>query len=349
MLVCVTGGTGFVGAHTVAALVREGARVRVLARDPRRVERALTPLGVPADAVETVAGDVTDRSRVEAAVRGTDAVLHAASVYSFDTRRYPELRRTNVLGTELVLDAAVRAGVERIVYVSSVAALYPSADAAVTADSPVGRPREAYMASKAEAEQVARRFQAEGAPVAVTYPPALIGPDDPNLGDQNARLRNELRGLMPMWPLGGFPLGDVRDTARLHARLLLGSGEPTGRHFGPGRYLTTRGYLAEVSAATGRRLPALFLPAVTMLPVGRLVGLVQRAWPWHIPAEYGAVYICSAAAPVAEGESTGGVEPRPLVESIGDTVRWLHGRNLLTDRQAGLAARPLADVGVGPS
>ncbi|GAB2691422.1 SDR family NAD(P)-dependent oxidoreductase [Kitasatospora kifunensis] len=345
MLVCVTGGTGFVGAHSVAALVREGAAVRLLARDPSRVEGALRPLGVPSAAVQVVTGDVTDRARVAAALRGVDAVLHAASVYSFDTRRYPELRRTNVSGTELVLQAAVRAGVGRIVHVSSVAALYPAPAGEVTAQSPVGSPKEAYMASKAEAELVARRFQAEGAPVAITYPPALIGPYDPHLGDQNARLRNELRGLMPMWPLGGFPLGDVRDTAELHARLLLEPGrehgrDPGGRYFGPGRYLTTRQYLGSVGEVTGRRLPALFLPPAAMLPVGRAVGLVQRVWPWHIPAEYGAVYICAAAAPVAKDVPTGGLSPRPLADSLGDTVRWLHTGGLLSARQAGDCARP---------
>jgi hypothetical protein len=182
--------------------------------------------------------------------------------------------------------------------------------------------------------------------VAISYPPGLIGPDDPYLGDQNARLRNELRGLMPMWPLGGFPLGDVRDTAELHARLLLGPGDAVGRYFGPGRFLSSRAYLAEVGAATGRRLPALFLPPAAMLPVGRAVGVLQRIWPWHIPAEYGAVYICSVAAPVAEGEPTGGVAPRPVAESIADTVRWLHRGGYLTDRQAGVCARPAVPVSI---
>ncbi|WP_371483238.1 NAD-dependent epimerase/dehydratase family protein [Kitasatospora sp. NBC_00315] len=348
-----TGGSGFVGAHSVAALVRGGAEVRVLARDPAGVARALRPLGVLPAAVEVVTGEVTDRAAVDAAVRGADAVLHAASVYSFDSRRHPELRRTNVSGTELVLEAAVRAGAARVVHVSSVAALYPSASGPVTAGSPVGSPREAYMASKAQAERVARRLRAAGAPVLISYPPGLIGPHDPHLGDQNARLRNELRGLMPFWPTGGFPLGDVRDTAALHARLLLGpepvarAGAEPGRFFGPGRFLTTREYLREVGAVTGRRLPALFLPPAAMLPVGRAVGLLQRAWPWHIPAEYGAVYICAAAAPVAEDAPTAGTPARPLARSVSDTVRWLYEGGRLSARQAGAAAR--GPEGAGPT
>src|SRR5689334_15995187 len=79
MLVLVTGGTGFVGAHTVAALTAAGHRVRVLARAPERVAPALAPLSVPADAVEVAAGDVTDETAVDAAVRGVDGLVHAAS------------------------------------------------------------------------------------------------------------------------------------------------------------------------------------------------------------------------------------------------------------------------------
>jgi dihydroflavonol-4-reductase len=78
MLVLVTGGTGYVCSHSIAALVRAGHRVRVLARSPERVPAALAPLGV--DDVETALGDVIDPATVERALEGCDAVLHAAAV-----------------------------------------------------------------------------------------------------------------------------------------------------------------------------------------------------------------------------------------------------------------------------
>uniref|UniRef100_UPI0011781165 NAD-dependent epimerase/dehydratase family protein n=1 Tax=Amycolatopsis kentuckyensis TaxID=218823 RepID=UPI0011781165 len=98
MVIAVTGGTGFLGAHTVALLVAAGARVRVLARDPAA--------GTVPDGVEVVPGDVTDEVAVARLVAGADAVLHAAGVYSFDSRRRAELARVNVAGTETVLAAA---------------------------------------------------------------------------------------------------------------------------------------------------------------------------------------------------------------------------------------------------
>ncbi|TDD35502.1 NAD-dependent epimerase/dehydratase family protein [Actinomadura sp. KC06] len=352
MLVSVTGGTGFVGAHSVAALVRRGHRVRLLVRDEGKAERALAPLGVDLGAVETAVGDVTDAAAVDGAVRGADALLHAASVYSFDSRRRAEMRRVNERGTEVVLDAARRHGVGQIVHVSTFGALAPgpgstvlqppptaiqrtsSARRIVGVDAPVGRPREPYTATKAAAERIARGHQAAGVPVTITYPPALLGPHDPNLGDQTARLRNALRGLMPMWPTGGFPVGDVRDTAQFHADLFDGGPGGRGRHHTPGRYLSTRQYVAALREVTGRRLPAVFLPARMMLPVGLLTDVLQRVWPWHIPAEYGAVHICAA-----DLRPAGAPEPRPVDETFRDAVRWLRGTGLLTAGQAGLAGR----------
>ncbi|MDH2424472.1 NAD-dependent epimerase/dehydratase family protein [Sphaerisporangium sp. TRM90804] len=344
MLVSVTGGTGFVGAHSVAAIVHMGHRVRLLVRDASKVERALAPFAVPPGAVDLEVGDVTDEGAVTRAVRGADAVLHAASVYSFDSRRHELMRRVNERGTELVLGAARLAGAGTVIHVSSVAALLPARGRVLHTGSPVGRARETYMASKAAAERVARRHQDEGAPVVITYPPALLGPHDPNLGDQTTRVRDILRGLMPFRPLGGFPVGDVRDTAALHARIVDSPGGGPDRHFGPNRYLTIRRFVQELREVTGRSLPGIVLPARAMIPVGLLADLVQRVWPWDIPAQYGAIYTCACATRVAENAGTYGIEPRPLAETFGDTVRWLLESGHLSAHQAGRARPSLSSV-----
>jgi dihydroflavonol-4-reductase len=335
MLVLVTGGTGFVGAHTVAEVTRAGHQVRVLARSAAAVEEALAPLNVPGEAVDVLVGDVTDRAAVSRAVRGADAVVHAASVYSFDSRHHGRMRRTNVRGTQLVLDAARRFDVGRTVYVSTFGALEPTASGLVGPDSPPARVREVYLATKAAAEEVAREHQERGAPVSITYPPALLGPHDPKRGDQTVRLRNTLRGLMPVWPTGGFPVGDVRDTARLHAELLTAPPQPLDRHFGPGRYLSTRAYVQALREVTGRSLPTAFVPARPMLPMAYAMDLVQRVWPWHIPAEYGACLVCARDAHPVDMAPALGIRPRPFTETLTDTVRWLHDAGLLPQRLAG--------------
>jgi dihydroflavonol-4-reductase len=217
LLVLVTGGTGYVGSHAITALTRAGHRVRVLARSPERIPAALGPLGVAG--VETAIGDVTDPAAVERALEGCDAVLHAASVFSMDARRADEMTSVNVRGTEIVLGTAHRLGLDPIVYVSSEVALLPPADGEVlTPDSPVQRPPGPYCRSKADAELVARRLQALGAPVVSVQPAALWGPQDPHLGEGATLATNVLRHRYPVVMPGGMHIADVRRVAAPSSR-----------------------------------------------------------------------------------------------------------------------------------
>lgn len=340
MRVLVTGGTGFIGSHSVASLRGAGHSVRLLVRDPKRVPLALGPLGVRPESVDVAVGDVTDAEAVDEALEGCDAVLHAASVYSFDSRDYATMRRVNATGTDVVLCAAATEGIDPIVYVSTFGALVPTSQPVVKPDAPVGQPRDTYMATKAEAEKIARAYQDDGAAIVITYPGSTIGPHDPHCGDQTSRLRNALHGRMPVMPTGGFPVGDVRDVARLHAALMK-PGLQAHRLFAPSRYVTSREFLETLRAVTGRSLPALFLPAGALLPVGRLTELVQRIVPVHIPVEYGAIYTCRVGKPVdvSATESLLGFGPEyDLRQSLTDAVQWLYAKGLITRRMAGAAA-----------
>ncbi|ATE55355.1 NAD-dependent epimerase/dehydratase family protein [Actinosynnema pretiosum] len=321
MLVTLTGGTGFVGAHTTAALVRAGHRVRLLVRDPAAVPTALDPLGVDLSAVDAEVGDATDETAAARAVRGADTVLHAAAVYSFDRRRRAEMLRVNTRATEVVLAAARRSGAARIVHVSSTAALFGPGVRVVDERTPPGTSREPYAATKSASEAIAWAHQRAGAPVVVSRPPALLGPHDPKTGDQTRRLRDTVRGIMPVWPSGALQIGDVRDTARLHTALL--EGRARGAHFGPGHLVTTPEYVAAAREASGRALPAVFLPAALVTPVGRLVDLLQPVWPWHIPAAHGAITTAAASVSVAPAASTLGLAPRPFADTVADTLDWL--------------------------
>jgi nucleoside-diphosphate-sugar epimerase len=340
MRVLVTGGTGFIGSHSVAALREAGHSVRLLVRDARRVPTALEPLGVGIESIDVAAGDVTDAAAVHDAMEDCDAVLHAASVHSFDSRGYATMRRVNTVGTDVVLYEAATEGIDPIVYVSTFGALVPTDRPVLTPDSAVARPRDTYMATKAEAERMARAYQAEGAAIVITYPGATIGPHDPHVGDQTTQLRNTLLGRMPLWPTGGFPVGDVRDVARLHAALMEPGRDLRGL-IAPSRYVSTREFVETLRGVTGRALPTLFVPAAAMLPVGRLTERVQRIVPVHIPAEYGAIYTCHVSKPVdvsATEALLGSGQQYDLRQSLADSVRWLYGKGLITRQMAGAAA-----------
>src|SRR5262245_52343977 len=117
MRTLVTGGTGFVGSHAVAALARAGHDLRLLVRRAEQVAVSLGPFGV--EVADVVVGDVLDEPAVSGALEGCDAVVHAAGIFSLDPRRSEDMRRTNQRATELVLSSAVDRGLDPVVHVST--------------------------------------------------------------------------------------------------------------------------------------------------------------------------------------------------------------------------------------
>jgi dihydroflavonol-4-reductase len=336
MKVLVTGGTGFVGSHTVKAIIDAGHDLRLLVRSPERQAPALEPLGVRD--VDHVVGDATDAESVRRAMDGCDAVVHAAAVFSYDAREAREMRRVNARATEVVLGAARDAGVNRIVHVSSYVALLPPAGV-LDGDSPVGDPRGVYARSKAETERMARQLQDEGAPVVITYPGMVWGPHDPHLGEAATFARSVLRGLVPMVPPGPLPIVDVRDVAAAHAAILA-------------RGRGSRGYMLAAGTAslgemidlmrrvTGRRLVRATAPAPLVVGMTAAGDVLQRALPFRLPFNFGGVWVAThgGAIDASATERDLGVRFRPMDDSIADMVRWLHRTGHVTDRQAGRAA-----------
>ena len=341
MLVLVTGGTGYVGSHAIAALVRAGHRVRVLARTPERIPDALAPLGI--DDVETAIGDVTDPAAVEGALEGCDAVLHAASVFSMDARRAEEMRAVNVRGTEIVLGSAHRLGLDPIVFVSSELALLPPADGAIlTPDSPVGQPRWPYCQSKAESELVARKYQAQGAPVVSVMPAAVWGPHDPHLGEGVTLATNVLRNRYPIVMRGGMHIADVRDLAAVLAAVMEAARGPR-RYLVAGHYVSLANLIRALGELSGRRIRFAIFPRWFLAAFGRAADAVQRRLNTRLPWQGEGIWVmnCAARCDDSQTRSELGLEPRPLRETLADTVRWLVDVGHLSPAEAGrLAGAP---------
>src|SRR5262249_17295660 len=159
---------GFVGSHTTAALLGAGHDVRLLVRDPAKVDRVYAPLGVIVD--DRVKGDVLDPYSIVRALDGVDAVVHAAAVVGNSRKRAAAGLHTTPTGAKNVLGAAVEAGIDPIVHVSSVASLFPPPGPLIDLDTPVASPTSAYGRSKVGAEQLARGLQDLGAPITIFYP-----------------------------------------------------------------------------------------------------------------------------------------------------------------------------------
>jgi dihydroflavonol-4-reductase len=209
----VTGGTGFVGANLVRELLADRHRVRVLARrggDRRALEGC---------AVDIVEGDLLDRGAVREAVAGTRRVYHVAADYRLWAADPRELYRTNVDGTRAVLEAAAEAGVERIVYTSTVGAVgIPKDGTPGDERTPVslGDMVGAYKASKFLAERVADELAARGVPVVIVNPSAPVGPWDVKPTPTGQMIVDFLRGRMVGSLDTGLNLVHVRDVARGH-------------------------------------------------------------------------------------------------------------------------------------
>lgn len=355
MRILVTGGTGFVGSHTVRALIAAGHSVRLLVRDPRRIPKDIAAdltadsaggVGGDADAAgaargpSTAVGDVTDPASVEAAVEGCDAAWHGASVYSLDVRRAAETRRINVEGTRTVLGAAVKAGLDPIVYVSSLVALFPPARGEVlSARSEVKDPPGAYYGSKADAERVAGEFQAGGAPVVTSCPGGIFGPGDPHFGESAQAVRDILTGRIPFGPRGGLSIVDVRDVAAAHAAMFQ-AGRGPRRYVLSGTNLPFATIVRTLSELTGRRIAHCAVPAWSLRPVVVLGSALQRVLPFRMPLsrEGFDVIAWDPHGDDSEARRDLGFRPRDPRETLADMVRWMHREGRVSRRQAGRLA-----------
>ena len=329
MRVLVTGGTGFVGSHTVRAFATAGHTVRVLARSPAKIERVLPAL----DGLEVAEGDAIDEDAVARAMDGCDAVFNSVSMVSLDSRDEEHVRHINLRSAEVVLGTAAGLGLDPIIHVSSVSALLPpeGPGSVLTHESPVGSPPGAYMQSKAAADRFARALDA---PVTLTYPTMVVGPEDPTLGEGMAMIANVLRGLVPALPPGGMEVVDVRDVAAVHAAALV-PGQGKRRFVVNGTHRSARALVGDLRNLTGRRLPAAPIPSVVASVAARAAEAMPIALPVTLTSE--AVWVLSLDARSDDGETRHqlGVQPRPLEDTLGDTVRWMADAGVITKGQAG--------------
>jgi dihydroflavonol-4-reductase len=332
--VLLTGASGFLGVHTMSSLLDAGHRVRAFVRTPARLERNLLPLGLELEdsRIEVAEGDMTSTSAVRTAVSGCDMVIHAAATYSFKRRDEHRMEVENTQGTRTVLEAGAEAGARHLVHVSSTVALVRPGGATVDHTSPLGSGPGPYSASKVASERVARELQEAGAPVTIVNPGGVVGPYDPYFGESDELITAMLRGRIPAWPRGCLQYVDVRDVAAVLTALV---DRPSGRRYlVPGH--TVPGLVPTLRTLTGRRLPVPTLPAA-LLAWSAMPGYLT-GWSF-LPGTVEGIRIVGCANPVDASATTRelGIEPRPLEESLRDTIQWLLEGGHLEPKHAGLA------------
>jgi len=256
MRALVTGGTGFIGSSIVRELLRANFEVRALVRrgsDTRNLD------GLD---IERVIGDITDPESLARCVRGCTHVFHAAALYSFWVTQPGLIEQVNVDGTRNVLEAALEAGVERVVYTSSVAALaVPQKGIPVDESTPVD-PKEiigAYKKSKYAAEQVALGFAKKGLPVVIVNPSFPVGPRDIKPTPTGETILDFVNHRLPAYVDTGINVVDVEDVAQGHL-LAAEKGRIGERYILGGKNMSMKEFLGILAEITGIAAPRVRLP-----------------------------------------------------------------------------------------
>lgn len=329
MRVTITGATGFVGGHTVAAALAAGHEVTALVRDPQRLERNLAALG--ADIPHHVVGDMTDAVAVAEAMAGAEAVIHSAAVVSIDLRHGTDMAQANPEGLRIVVEAAMEVGADPIVTTSSTSALFTPGIGPLNENSPVATPRLAYAASKAAADRVARRFQDDGAPVAITYPAGILGPPAGDaFGETAVQMAKVIdSGLIPI-RRAALSLIDVRDLAAAQVALLT-PGRGPRRIMCGGHFLDMETLAAHLRGLTGRRFPIVPIPPGAVVGLGRTVDrarsrFANASFIADSPiSEEGMRLVCGWSGTDDSTLHELGITPRPVDETLAASIdAWKH-------------------------
>ncbi len=320
----VTGGTGFVGSHVARLLVERGVAIRALARPNSRKDNLQN---LDPRLCEIVAGDLNDPASLQQAIQGCDALYHVAADYRLWSPDPQELYKTNIEGTRALLQAALSAGVQTVVYTSTVGALgIPSDGTAGTEETPVSEAKMIghYKRSKFLAEQEALSFVAKGLPVVVTNPSTPVGEQDIKPTPTGQIIVDFLNRKMPAYLDTGLNLVDVRDVAE--GTLLAGErGKPGEKYILGNRNMTLKEILDTLAQITGIPAPKVQIPyPVAYLAVGAeslFVTKVLRRTPAHPfegvkMAKYRMFFDASKAVREL------GLPQSPIEEALQRAVAW---------------------------
>lgn len=265
-----TGATGFLGGRLAHRLRERGDEVTCLVRSREKAA------GLEAAGCDIVEGDLKDVDAIRRGAEGADAVFHVAADYRVGLKpeKVPNMEETNVGGTRRVLEAAVAAGAQRILYVSSAVTFGNTRGAVVdeTHRHPGDSYTSAYERTKVEAHHVAEELIAQGAPVIIVQPTSIYGPGDRSVTGQT--IRDAARGKLPAvsFPEMGLTMVHVDDVVdgilAAHDRGRLGESYVLG-----GAQTTMREVVDVAARAGGRRPPRMTMPTPlikAMLPVAPL-------------------------------------------------------------------------------
>jgi dihydroflavonol-4-reductase len=326
--VLVTGATGFVGAAVARALLARGRKVRALCR-PNSDRRNLAGLDM-----EIVEGSLEDSASLAGAVTGCGALYHVAADYRLWVPDPQAMHRANVDGTRALMTAALAAGVERVVYTSSVAVLGLHSDGTPsdettpsTLDDMVGPYKRSKFLAEAEVSDliVTRKL-----PAVIVNPSTPIGPRDIKPTPTGRMIVEAASGRMPAFVDTGLNLVHVDDVAAGHL-LAEEQGRVGERYILGGENLSLAEILRRIAGIVGRAPPKVRLP----LPVVWPVACVAEAWGRVTGREPMVTFDSLRMArkkmyfSAAKAERELGFRARPANEALADAIEWFRAAGMV--------------------
>jgi len=331
MTTLVTGATGFLGSHVARQLVARGDEVRVLLR-ASSTNRAIADLSL-----EYVTGDLRDPVSLDRAMKGVKRVFHVAADYRLWARRSREIYDSNVGGTKNLLDAAKRAGVEQLIYTSTVATIavdrpqLPNEFTEARLEEMVGH----YKRSKWMAEREALGAAKSGLPVIVAMPTTPVGPWDWKPTPTGKIILDFLNGKMPGYVETGLNFVGVEECAAGHL-LIAEKGKVGERYLLGGENLTLKQMLDTLAKITGLRAPSLKIPHGLALGVAyantafsRLLGREPG-----IPIEGVKIASHMMLVDCSRAKREFGFQAGPVAAALERAVRWYEANGYIAKSRA---------------
>jgi dihydroflavonol-4-reductase len=325
-MILITGASGFVGSAVARALLQSGEQLRVLIRPTS----ARTNLADPR--LEIAEGDMSDAASIARAMTGVRYLFHVAADYRLWARHPDDIVRTNVEGTRTVMNAALSAGVERVVYTSSVATLASRPNRApsdetcpLAAADAVG----AYKYSKVMAERLVEAMVAEQKlPAVIVNPSTPIGPGDVRPTPTGRIIIEAAAGRMPAYVDTGLNLVHVDDVAAGHVAALR-KGRIGERYILGGQDVLLGDMLRDIARRVGRSPPKIRLPRQLIFPIAygaeaiaHFTGREPFVTTTGLKLAKDHMFFTSAKA-----ERELGYQARPYGEAVAESIAWFrqHG------------------------
>ena len=327
MTTLVTGATGFLGSAIARELLKDGRNIKLLARNNADLQNIK---GLDA---EIAIGDLRDRESLKSALEGCSILYHAAAYYSLWNKDKKLIFDINVRGTRNILETALDAGIENVIYTSTVGCIGLSKDRTPTnEDYPIDLATLSndYKLSKFQAEKIALEMHGRGLPVVIVNPSTPIGPRDIKPTPTGKIVLDFLNGKMPAYLDTGLNLIDVSDCARGHI-LAEEKGRPGERYILGNKNMSLKDILLALEKITGIKAPSIKIPHWVAYTAGlaceTLSNLITKTPP-AIPlagvkmAKY-FMYFDSSKAIKELGLPQNSVE-----NALGQSVQWFKENHL---------------------